>query len=103
MLAACGLSPKSAKEVLLPLLESTVNNLKVTDPRRALTGTFKRGDLATVKRHLAALSTREFAEAREIYKLLGLHSIRLASRNGLDEKLLREIRKVLGSANASKK
>ena len=89
MLGACGLSPKRAKEILLPLLVSTVENLKVTDPRRALTGTFARGDFATVKRHLAALSTPEFDEARKIYKLLGLHSIRLAGRNGIDEKLLK--------------
>lgn len=103
MLAACGLSAKSAKEILLPLLGSTVDNLEVADPSRALTGTFARGDLATVKRHLAALSTQEFAEAREVYKLLGLHSLQLASRNGLDEKLIREIKKALKSENASKK
>ena len=103
ILVACGLSQKSAKEVLLPLLESTVNNLKVTDARRALTGTFARGDLATVKRHLAALSAREFAEALEVYKLLGLRSIRLARRNGLDEKLLRQIRQLLASSEASTK
>lgn len=103
MLAACGLSQKSAKEILLPLLESTVNNLKVTDARRALTGTFARGDLATVKRHLSALSPQEFGEALEVYKLLGLHSIRLASRNGLDEKLLEQLRRVLESSNLRKK
>lgn len=103
MLGACGLSQKSAKAVLLPLLESTVNNLKVTDSRRALTGTFARGDLATVKRHLSALSSKEFAEALEVYKLLGLRSLRLASRNSLDEKLLKQLRRVLESSNASKK
>jgi predicted short-subunit dehydrogenase-like oxidoreductase (DUF2520 family) len=95
MLAACGLSKKKAKEILLPLLETTLNNLKLTDTRRALTGTFARGDLATVKRHLSALSAREFADALEVYKLLGLRSIRLASRNGIDEKILEQIRQVL--------
>jgi len=103
MLAACGLSKKKAQEILLPLLETTLNNLKVTDPRRALTGTFARGDLATVKRHLAALSEREFAAALEVYKLLGLRSIRLASKNGIDEKILEQIRRVLELSKASKK
>ena len=97
MLAACGLSKKKAKEILLPLLETTLNNLKVTDTRRALTGTFARGDLATVKRHLSALSAREFADTLEVYKLLGLRSTRLASRNGIDEKVLKQIRRVLES------
>jgi predicted short-subunit dehydrogenase-like oxidoreductase (DUF2520 family) len=95
MLAACGLSKKKAKEILLPLLETTLNNLKLTDTRRALTGTFARGDLATVKRHLSALSAREFADALDVYKLLGLRSIQLASRNGIDEKLLKQIRRIL--------
>jgi len=103
MLAACGLSKKKAKEILLPLLETTLNNLKLTDTRRALTGTFARGDLATVKRHLSALSAREFADALEVYKVLGLRSIPLASRNGIDEKILEQIRQVLKSTNTGKK
>jgi len=103
MLAACGLSKKKAKEILLPLLETTLNNLKLTDTRRALTGTFARGDLATVKRHLSALSAREFADALEVYKVLGLRSIPLASRNGIDEKILEQIRQVLKSTNTGQK
>jgi predicted short-subunit dehydrogenase-like oxidoreductase (DUF2520 family) len=98
MLSACGLSPKGAREVLLPLLESTVNNLKVSDPAKALTGTFARGDLATVKKHLAALSelSRDgHNEALEMYRLLGLHSLKLAEKNKLDPQLLEQIRKLL--------
>ena len=98
MLSACGLSKTRAQEVFMPLLESTVNNLKTSTPQQALTGTFARGDVATVRRHLDALSGKELAEALEVYKLLGLHSLQLAEKNGLDAKLLREIRKLLRSA-----
>ena len=98
MLSACGLSKSKAQEVFMPLLESTVNNLKTSNPQQALTGTFARGDIATVRRHLDALSGKELAEARAVYKLLGLHSLRLAERNGLDAKLLNEIRELLRSA-----
>lgn len=104
MLSACGLSRKGAREVLLPLLESTVNNLKVSDPAKALTGTFARGDLATVKKHLAALSELsrdEHDEALEVYRLLGLHSLKLAEENKLDPQLLEQIRKLLISSNSS--
>jgi predicted short-subunit dehydrogenase-like oxidoreductase (DUF2520 family) len=97
MLSACGLSKTRAQEVFMPLLESTVNNLKTSNPQRALTGTFARGDVATVRRHLEALSGKELAEALEVYKLLGLHSLQLAEKNGLDAKLLNEIRKLLRS------
>lgn len=95
MLVACGLSEKRARRILLPLVESTLKNLKTTDPKRALTGTFARGDLATVERHLQALSTKELAGAFEIYKLLGLHSLQLAAKNHLDPKLIDQITKAL--------
>jgi predicted short-subunit dehydrogenase-like oxidoreductase (DUF2520 family) len=95
MLAACGLTKSKAQKVLAPLLESTVNNLKTSNPQQALTGTFARGDVATVRRHLQALSSKEFAEALGVYKLLGLHSLRLAEKNGLDRQLAEQIRKLL--------
>ena len=94
-LAACGLSKSKAQRVFVPLLESTVNNLKTSSPQQALTGTFARGDVATVRRHLDSLSGKQFAEALALYKLLGLHSLRLAKRNGLDPRLVTTIRKLL--------
>ena len=101
MLAACGVSKRSARQVLLPLVESTTKNLMAMNPEQALTGTFARGDIATVRRHLAALSRKGFAEALEVYKLLGLRSVQLAKKNKLDLQLLEQIRKLLNSANAS--
>jgi predicted short-subunit dehydrogenase-like oxidoreductase (DUF2520 family) len=98
MLSVCGLSKAKAQKVFMPLLESTTNNLKASNPQQALTGTFARGDIATVRRHLQALSGKELAEALAVYKLLGLHSLQLAEKNGLDAKLQNEIRRLLGSA-----
>jgi predicted short-subunit dehydrogenase-like oxidoreductase (DUF2520 family) len=98
MLSACGLNKTRAQQVFMPLLESTVNNLKTSNPQQALTGTFARGDVATVRRHLDALSGKELAEALQVYKLLGLRSLQLAEKNGLDAKLLNEIRELLRSA-----
>lgn len=95
MLAACGLSRTKSQQVLAPLLQSTVNNLKTSNTQRALTGTFARGDVATVRRHLEALSGKELAEALGVYKLLGLHSLTLAEKNGLDSQLSKQIRKLL--------
>jgi predicted short-subunit dehydrogenase-like oxidoreductase (DUF2520 family) len=109
MLVACGLKRKDARQVLAPLVQSTVNNLKQTSPEKALTGTFARGDLATVNRHLKALSIKQLAEASqlaealEIYKLLGLHSLQLAARNKLDPKLAAQIRRALNARRPAKK
>ena len=94
MLVLCGLDKKTARRVLLPLLESTVANLSVSEPAAALTGTFARGDLDTVKRHLKALSSKRLSEALAAYKLLGRRSLELA-RKKLDvetrKKILREL------------
>lgn len=94
MLVQCGLDQKTARRVLLPLLESTVANLSISEPATALTGTFARGDLDTVKRHLKALSTKGLSEALAAYKLLGRRSLELAQKK-IDaetrKKILREL------------
>ncbi len=98
LLVQCGLKRGKALQVLLPLLQSTVSNLLRSDPARALTGTFARGDVATVRRHLHALSREGLLEAFEAYKLLGAQSLELATRNGLEPKLAEQINRALTTA-----
>ena len=75
MLSECGIKRTTARNILLPLIASTVRNLETKDPAQALTGTFSRGDLETVKRHLAALKRNP--DALELYRLLGKRSLKL--------------------------
>ena len=75
MLAECGIKRTTARNILLPLIASTVRNLETKDPAQALTGTFSRGDLETVKHHLAALKRNP--DALELYRLLGKRSLKL--------------------------
>lgn len=103
MLAACGLNQRSARRILLRLVESAISNLKASDSVLALTGTFSRGDVATVQRHLKALSQKDLVEALAVYKLLGLRSIELALKNGVEPQVLKQIRKLLESAELRKK
>jgi predicted short-subunit dehydrogenase-like oxidoreductase (DUF2520 family) len=91
MLTRCGLKPFDAKRVLLPLLNSTVTNLNRATSERALTGTFARGDSDTVARHLESLSGDDLTDARELYRLLGLRSLKLARQNGLDARVVTAI------------
>lgn len=81
MLGQCGLDRKTARAVLLPLIVSSVRNLETKTPEQALTGTFSRGDVETVKRHLAALKKKELAEALELYRLLGQRSLKLTKEH----------------------
>ena len=79
MLTRCGMSPIRARHVLLPLVESTLANLVRQDPRSALTGTFKRGDLATTIKHINAIKAEKLIEALQVYGVLGNRSLTLAN------------------------
>jgi len=97
LMVASGVKWADARKMLLPLVDSTVKNLHARKPSSALTGTFARGDIGTVERHLKALSSKTPPEALEIYRLLGLRSLQLAKANGLDPKKIQQITKLLKS------
>jgi len=96
MLERCGLKRSAARQILLPLLESTVTNLKRSDTSKALTGTFSRGDIATVQRHLRALAENKLMDALTLYRLLGIRSLKLSERNGLQREVVELISTKLG-------
>lgn len=101
MLGRCGLSPQRARQVLLPLAESTLANLATQDPARALTGTFKRGDVSTVEKHLAALKSANLPQALAAYVLLGKRSLSLAKRHSVNPAGLDQIARLLSKADRS--
>jgi predicted short-subunit dehydrogenase-like oxidoreductase (DUF2520 family) len=78
MLSHCGIGLSTARQMLLPLIQSTVTNLVKQDPRRALTGTFKRGDYDTVKVHLAAIASERLTDALSVYATLGRRSLKIS-------------------------
>jgi predicted short-subunit dehydrogenase-like oxidoreductase (DUF2520 family) len=99
MLKRCGLTANQSQKVLLPLLQSTIENLAATDPSRSLTGTFKRGDVATVQKHVDAISSQKLFDALEAYVLLGRRSMKLANRKGasrteIDQILAQALRRI---------
>lgn len=95
MLALCGLADEQARNVLLPLVRSTVENLRTSAPAQALTGTFARADLSTMRRHLAAIGTRADHEALAAYVLLAQRSLQLAAANGVHRNSLKAMARVL--------
>lgn len=95
MLARCGLTDKRARAVLLPLVRSTIENLSHRPPARALTGTFARADLATMRRHLEAIGAQPDDAALAAYVLLGQRSLQLALNNGANQRALDEMARVL--------
>ncbi len=81
MLAKCGIEPRMAKDILVPLIRSTLSGLESKDPAQALTGSFARADAEAVERHLSSFGD-EMQSIRDIYLLLGERSIELAAANG---------------------
>jgi predicted short-subunit dehydrogenase-like oxidoreductase (DUF2520 family) len=90
MLVECGLTRRTARRILQPLLASTVQNLETKNPAQALTGTFSRGDVETVKRHLAALKKSGLTDALELYRLLGKRSLKMTKKHSRITQILSE-------------
>ena len=89
MLVQCGLTRKTARSILQPLIASTVQNLESKDPADALTGTFARGDIETVKLHLAALKRNKVA--LDLYRLLGKRSLELTKDHPQITQILKSV------------
>jgi predicted short-subunit dehydrogenase-like oxidoreductase (DUF2520 family) len=101
MLGRCGLAPDRARKILLPLLQSTLDNLITQRPSQALTGTFKRADIETVRRHLDAIYSQRLFDALEAYVLLGRRSLKLAKhpssrRAAINQMLAQALKKAGG-------
>ncbi len=98
LLIKCGLSEKLARDALLPLVSSTVANLELKSPSKALTGSFARADSETIKKHLAALKQKGGRDALATYILLGERSLLLATSDGADPDNVRRIKRLLKNA-----
>ena len=91
MLMQCRLSRKQARDILTPLIASTVRSLEIKDTAQALTGTFSRGDVETVKRHLAALKKSDLADALDLYLLLGQRSLKVTGKHRQITEILKSV------------
>lgn len=87
-----GVAPDLARRMYLPLLVGAAENLTTQSPAEALTGPIRRGDVATVRAHLAALATAD----RRWYRALGLETLRLAKAAGLSAAQAAELEALLG-------
>ena len=86
-------------EALLPLVRTTVAAIERNGIPGALTGPYVRGDVATVRRHLEALSRRSPGVARA-YASLALAALPLAREQGgltqgAESRMTRELRAAL--------
>lgn len=88
MLGMCGLEEDTSKEILMPLIKSTIENLFQQKTSEALTGTFARADIETLEKHIKTLKENTTEEILEIYLNLGERSLKLAKEQGINNKKL---------------
>ena len=81
LLRHAGLTEAEAWQALRPLVEGTLENLGRLGPLGALTGPVARGDEATIRRHVDALTQDDAA----LYRVLGRAALELAQKRGMDE------------------
>ena len=98
MLSKCGLEYDTAQEILRPLIDSTIENLRSLPPQKALTGSFARLDTSAVERHIAAINSEMSADVLEVYLLLGERSLELAASNHSDFEKVEKIRDLISMA-----
>lgn len=103
MMTKCGLSAEQSKEILFPLLLSTVENLGEQSTAAALTGTFARADTDTFTRHLTALNEVGDDDLLEIYLLLGERSLELAAKQGVSAERIESLRAKVAVAKSKLK
>jgi predicted short-subunit dehydrogenase-like oxidoreductase (DUF2520 family) len=91
LLAAAGMSRRQARAALLPLALASLENVLDAGPAAALTGPVRRGDVATVRRHLAALR----GPRRRLYAAVAQAATRLARTAGLPAGPVRQLQRTL--------
>jgi predicted short-subunit dehydrogenase-like oxidoreductase (DUF2520 family) len=92
LLREAGWSEREAIDGLVPLAQGTLINVGDRGPVTALTGPVRRGDVVTVQRHLAALPK---APVAELYRMLGLIALEIATEAGLEPAAARRMHRAL--------
>lgn len=96
LIEEAGISGRDALNILKPLIDGTLANIESVGIPRALTGPIARGDVKTVKDHIAAMesSTPGFLS---LYKILGRFTVDIAAAKGtLSESSAEILKDLLG-------
>ena len=83
----------TAVKMTINLMKNTLENIETTQSaEKSLTGPIKRGDLNTVSEHLRVLSKIELSE---LYKKLGLITLKITNLSALEKEKMKKILSIL--------
>jgi len=87
-----------ATEVLMPLIQGNLNNMRNIGLPNCLTGPIARGDITTIQKHIYALQEKEPSLLR-LYGELGLKTVPIALAKGtIDERVSETLQTLLKTA-----
>ena len=78
-------SNKEINNVVMPIIEETLNNIKINSVKNALSGPLERGDIEIIKKHLNTLKKNK--NLLDIYKTLSLVILKNVVKNGKKEEI----------------
>ncbi len=84
LIGKAGVAENDAFEVLKPLINGTLNNIKNKGPQNSLTGPVIRGDTKTVLTHINEINEKA-SELNKLYKVLGLYTLGIAEKELSDD------------------
>lgn len=87
--ALAGLEEDESRQLMEPIVRQTIDNCFRSTPKQAFSGPLRRGDIATIRKHLEAL--KDERNLLELYKALCRIALQQLPVGNLDE-----IRKALG-------
>jgi predicted short-subunit dehydrogenase-like oxidoreductase (DUF2520 family) len=94
LMLLAGVPKEDALRALAPLARTSIDNVVHCGAVEALTGPVMRGDAATVTEHVRAMERAEPSIA-ELYKVAGLHALRMARRRGLGDEEAESVHRAL--------
>ncbi|MBF0202375.1 MAG: DUF2520 domain-containing protein [Desulfamplus sp.] len=86
LLKKAGISSEKAYEILEPLIQGTLDNIKKQGTARALTGPVARGDVEIVERHIRDIDCKA-PFFSDFYKIMGRYTLELARQEKGKEQL----------------
>lgn len=83
LLETAGIDPAQGMDVIHPLVMGTLGNIRARGTAKALTGPVARGDAGTIAGHVDAMAVLA-GQWLPLYRAMGLATVDLARRAGLD-------------------
>jgi len=81
LLINCGIESEQAMQLLLPLMQTSLDNAQELGPEQGLTGPIVRGDIGTVTEHIKTLQ-HNAPELLNLYLQMGIVTVSNSQRSG---------------------